>query len=345
MNFKVIYRNKQGSRDSLVLDVEDRAKVFAICRERGITPITVSEGTKSSPKVSGVGAAKKNHGLKYVLPFSALAAVLIATLVYLCCSPIDKKPVSTIAKPMSVAKPARPTPPPAKKEKTVTQAPPPLAQVVTNKVVSPEPDFSGMTAKQIADARRAIRATNGYIRVKKESHFKGEVNQALAMLASVPPGQTMPPIPMRPRMEERIRAELDLPIEILETDSDRVKEMKQTVQQTRDELKRLLEEGMTFQQIISEHRNIVNENVEIRRKAIAEAREILESGNREEAEKYVRTINIAFQQMGIPEMNMPQTKEERHAAAMARIAERRRKAEEAKSGIAPKQDNPKPSGK
>lgn len=125
---------------------------------------------------------------------------------------------------------------------------------------------------------------------------------------------------------------VDTPIEILDTDSEKVRALKQSVQECRQELKRLLDQGLSLQQIIAEHRSLANENAKIRRDAAREAREMLEKGDREGAEQYVTKINTALSQMGIPSISMPMTREERHKQAMERIAEKKRKAEEKKKG-------------
>ena len=100
-------------------------------------------------------------------------------------------------------------------------------------------------------------------------------------------------------------ASLDKPIEILDTDSEAVRAVKQRVIDARAEVKALMEKGLSFQEIMREHQGLVNDNASIRTKAMIEARAILEGGDQEGAETYIRTMNHAFAEMGIEPIRMP----------------------------------------
>ena len=49
-----------------------------------------------------------------------------------------------------------------------------------------------------------------------------------------------------------------------------------------------------------------NENVKLRNEAMAELREILRGGDEDGAQKYLETMNIAFRNLGIDELTMPE---------------------------------------
>lgn len=144
-------------------------------------------------------------------------------------------------------------------------------------------------------------------------------DQQLAFLANLMVNPDGPPIPMFKGKDDGTATflkSLKHPVEILPDDSDFVKDRKKRLIQLREEMKALIDEGATFNEIIKEQQSIVRENAETRRSAMRELRGILESGDRDGAEKYLRVINLAFQQMGIQEMDMPMTKEERKAKAL-----------------------------
>jgi hypothetical protein len=90
------------------------------------------------------------------------------------------------------------------------------------------------------------------------------------------------------------------------------------VAETRKEIDALMKQGISFRAILAEHEKVFNENAQIRAEANAELRKICEEGDAEGVQKYLDTINAAFQEMGIEELRMPKTKEERRAEIQAR---------------------------
>lgn len=71
----VYYRDKNGSKASVVIEAEDRVGVFAELKKRGISAISVSEGAsnKKPRKAASSGAPSKGRGL-----IAAVIVVLVA---------------------------------------------------------------------------------------------------------------------------------------------------------------------------------------------------------------------------------------------------------------------------
>ena len=164
-------------------------------------------------------------------------------------------------------------------------------------------------------------------------------NPADALLANLPPGDgtsSAPPPPAVSDLEKKFAESLKKEIQILDTDTDDIRAMKQAVMETRAELKRLIDSGQTVAQVLAQHQELANENARVRSNAMAELKQILDSGDIDGAKEYKRKINVALQQMGIAELSIPVTDAEREARAEQRRARRqaRRKAEAA-SGTMP----------
>ena len=342
MTFTVTYRAKDGALREESVEAANRAECFAQCKARNWSVTGVHEGKPALRKQrlkeeSREGSNTPRRGLPTrMLAWVALAIVVIVGVGAWWYWGGDRAhPPAQKEKPSGKPK-AEPAPEqPAARE--VVDVP---VSVATNSPVAKPvelPPYDPHSAKSIAAYRRALRAsiaaTNGVPpKPKRERTFKSSVDQTIAMLMSVPPGQPIPPVPLRPGAEEEFRKSLDNPIEILETDSDEIVKMKKTVMQTREEMKQLMDQGYSIQQIISEHRQLANENAKVRLQAIKEAREIVEKGDDEAARKYVATMNAAFQQMGIPEITVPLSTAMRRQRAAERKAEREKKASGAANG-------------
>ena len=126
-------------------------------------------------------------------------------------------------------------------------------------------------------------------------------------------------------LEREFRKSLENEIVIADDDSPKVKALKMTVKQAREDMKAMLDQGMTMQDIIREHQKLANENADMRNSAVSELKRLLEDGDYESATKYADEVNQVFRQMGIMELSMPprsaaeheQLKEERRAARKA----------------------------
>ncbi len=139
----------------------------------------------------------------------------------------------------------------------------------------------------------------------------------------------IPPIPLTPDMEKAFLKSLETEIVILDTDDEKVKAMKQAVIETRAEIKRLMDGGQTFAQIIREHQHLVNDNAKLRTDALIELKRLRDSGDIEGAVQYKKAVNAALAQMGIRELALPVTEEERAERDAARLERLRQRKEAA----------------
>lgn len=148
---------------------------------------------------------------------------------------------------------------------------------------------------------------------KKKPVFVNGTDQLIAMATGVPEGCTIPPLPnMTPADTDRFIETLKKPIEIDEKDSDAVKAAKERVQQVREQIAQWMQEepGKELGAILNEHRDDFNHTTEMQNEVKKGLQEYLDANDTEGAQKYLTMMNLALQQVGVPEVEMPKDEEE-----------------------------------
>lgn len=164
--------------------------------------------------------------------------------------------------------------------------------------------------------------THKLIRPSRPPLFRHGTDDLISMALAQNSGGAMPPLPLSGNMDKEFLKSLEEPIIIDPDDPDEIKERKRIVREARVEIKKLMDQGLHFSEIMADHEKVFNENAEIRAQAIAEARKIRDSGDTEGTQTYIEAMNAAFDNMGIEKIDMPKTKEERHAEIEAKRAAR-----------------------
>ena len=163
--------------------------------------------------------------------------------------------------------------------------------------------------------------------------FHNASDQMIALALSAPQGQSLPPMPANAVSDEDFMQSLNEKIEILDTDSDEVKDLKAKVIVAREDIRAMMKKGYTAMQVLQEHHELFNDNAKLHTDALMEMNGILASGDRAEARKYATTMNEAFRQMGVLELPIPSEDGSEEAKARAERKEnlkaklRQRKAE------------------
>lgn len=165
--------------------------------------------------------------------------------------------------------------------------------------------------------------THKLYRSSRPPIFKHGTDQLLAMALCHNENTRMPPMPLGGgNLDKQFRKSLEEPIEISPDDSPDIVARKQKVIEGRERVKELMDQGLTFNEIMAEHQKVFNENAEIRAKAARELQRIVDDGDTEGTHQYLLKVNIALQQMGIKELDEPKTTAERKAERAQRRAER-----------------------
>lgn len=314
MTFTYTYRDAQGAVRTDAVEAASRQDAFAALKGRGVAPISVKAG--GMPRATGASASPARRPAVLKAAAAGLVVVLGAGLAWFCLAPAAKSPA------------------PGTVKKT------PVAKLQGKK--QPKPDAPAADTAPKGSATGRIVAP-GAVRVE------GTATNALVAAPDLPPAGTdsvpppalpppvfdnasdqviamavqdathgMAPIPMGKDSEKEFLESLKKEIVILDTDDEQTRALKEAVKATREEIKRLVDSGMSFNQVMQEHQKLANENAKIRNEATLELRKILESGDIEGAQKYKRKMNLAFEQMGIAGLSVPVTEEERAERAASR---------------------------
>ena len=337
MTFTVTYRGADGAPETDVVEAASRSDCLAQMRARGVAVLSVKEGNsisrrerrgrrdesgKNGRAESGRGkdcrAAVGSRGTR-----DRIAYVLFIALVVLAAgigawwwmdgrrggeaAPQDDGPKKTSAlakevKPTTAAKPVAPVIKPC----DINEPPVvPRSSTTAEVCVADMPEFP-------------VGVTNTPdIPPLPPQVFSNASDQALAMIVSADPSG-MPPIPISHNIEAEFLASLKQEIVILDSDDEQTRSIKEAVKAAREEMKRLIDSGMSVAKVLAEHQSLANENAKVRNDAMLELNKILESGDIEGAKEYKQKINIALQQMGIAELTIPVTEEERAERAVMR---------------------------
>ena len=311
MKFTVSYRSKDGKIDQMQVEASDRSAVFAELSKRGISAIRVEETSSKAKKAksaSSVPSARKPSPFRGVFAGLIVIALAVAAWYYLLPtieqvkSKRDKK-TSLIAD-VAHSQSGQDVDPVASRQEVSGNS-------AKNKGVG---NSAGAVAEESQPADSVIEDVRPR---RREPALKLETDQLISMATSIPPDVMVPPLPVMSEGDtDKFIEALNTPLEIGDDDSEDVRRLKESVQNIRFEIAQMMQENpdLTLSEILNEHRNIANHNTKCRADVIAEIHELTEEGDFDAACRVRDTMNLAFQQIGIPEIDMPITPEERAAA-------------------------------
>lgn len=208
----------------------------------------------------------------------------------------------------------------AKKTDTPKWQPIEERPVVSSRPMTPEEKRAAALARVEEAQKRNAKLPAAHER--EAMVLKTASDQVLSMVADIAAGKDVPPLPIDKHFEKEFIASLKMPIEIADNDDERIKALKKNVIALRSELSERADNGESVSQILNEYQTRMAEDYKTRAELQQEARKILESGDREGARKFVDIMNLALQQMGIMEIEMPMTDEERKAWAEEYLKQR-----------------------
>lgn len=144
--------------------------------------------------------------------------------------------------------------------------------------------------------------------------FEHQTDELILFALTAKPGKLLPPLPNLGGRKADIAFMKSLEDPILDKpeDSAKVRAYKDLVRQGREYIRKELENGAHFYDLIADHCKTMNENAVLRAKAQRELKEYIKNGDVEGARLYYKTINKHFEKMGVPSMKL--SKENQHIA-------------------------------
>lgn len=326
MVFSVRYRKADGTLDHIEVEAESRSAVFPILEKRGLKAIRVDEAKAKSvawnrPNCSGGGARSIKGGVETSVWRVVIVGFVVVALIAVGCyyftsakavlqpevvESVDMKPESVeIVKSSNM------------KHQMDASAAAQETNKVTRKLAADERlDLISMTNSQ-GEVMERWRTADGKTHARlipPPPVFDNPIDQALSIVLSVPPGQTLPPMPsLGPKAGDQFADALKKPIEIKDTDSEAVKRAKLIVQAGRQQLLEAISRGQTVNEVLAEHCETLNDNAKLRTEVGREYRKLIEEGDTESAEQYREKANEILERAGadlVPEYN-PNARQQR----------------------------------
>ena len=322
MTFTVTYRSKTGAKAEVEIEAASRAACVAECKRKGIAPVGIREGHASSRARAAETAAP--HAGRASSGGTWRAAILVAAILAVLGGGLwwwlgreKSQPSQSTKQSVAKQKPAA-----APKGADASDSKPTVVgkdTQDTKKKPTAKPQAEGRVAgaPDLPTIPAAPTSTPSIPPLPPQT-FSNASDQVLAMIASADASGDMPPLPISRDIEADFLKSLKQEIVILDTDDEKTRELKLAVKETREQLKQLIASGKTVAEVLAEHQQLAGENAKVRNNAMAELKQLVESGDIEGAKEYKRKINVALQQMGIAELSIPVTDEERAERAAAR---------------------------
>ena len=321
MDWRVTYRAEDGTRATDVFSAANREELFKVLERRGLSAIRVED--YSNKKRSHALLSKRAISPKALVGVCFATGIIIATLVILFGrsnqrenGEVDNKPPREIAKSLpNVCKvntsKASIDPSAASSNATgaSTTGTTPLEEKIVE-VISVVTNADGAVIERFKTAEGKIRSKQSAPR----PIFDNPSDQIIALAVSgAATGAEMPPIPSLEDADGEFAKSLETEIEIKSSDSEDVKELKKSVIAVREEIRQLLAEGQSFADIIKDHRELVNKGAAIKEEASRLAKELLDEGDREAAVEFLIKANETLRGMGVDEIELPLSREEKRA--------------------------------
>ena len=158
-------------------------------------------------------------------------------------------------------------------------------------------------------AQHADRATNKVVklspedeaafeRVKRETSLRTQVENRMALLATIKPGMPVPPMPPIPNLEQDFeKAEANV-IQVTEGDTELDLQRKQFVIALKERISAAKKEGRTATEALNEYVETMRQVADFRQKSLLAARQMEREGDAEGAKKLVDSANADLIEMG-----------------------------------------------
>lgn len=321
MDWRVTYRAKDGTRATDVFSAANREELFKVLERRGLSAIRVEDC--SNKKRSHTLFSKSAISPKALVGVCFATGIVIAILVILSGrsnqrenGEVGNNPRKEIANRQPNLRKGNHT-----KASIGTSAASSNATEASTIDTTPLEEKIVEVISVVTNADGAVierfKTADGKIRSKQSAPrpiFDNPSDQIIALAVSgAATGAEMPPIPSLEDADGAFAKSLETEIEIKESDSEDVKELKKSVIAVREEIRQLLSEGHSFADIIKDHRELVNKGVAIKEEASRLAKELLDEGDREAAVEFLIRANETLRDMGVDEIEMPLSQEEKRA--------------------------------
>ena len=318
MTFQVTYKDAKGSVLKESVEAESRIAVFARMSAKGLSPISIKQvGTRQASRNASAGG---NIPLRVKI-VACIAVVAASCGLFWFMSAKQSDGNASIEKShRSADNRATHLPSRAVESSIESQITSGVDDLQPAAIIEAEDPGSVDTYNGIKVVDRTattndtgfvyekIRTVDG--KVHSITHFPKPIfhhaTDELLSMAVGSNGAQLPPLPQLSEADdETFLASLNDPIVVSDEDDERTREAKLAVIAAREDMRMLVESGMTFREAIMEHHRLFNDGVEIRSEVMREVDAMVKEGDIEDAESYLASVNALLEQKGIQPVEMP----------------------------------------
>lgn len=304
MEFTCKYRDASGVLRTKNVSAANRMEVFAKLKAEGINPVSIAAGAMKKEEKIG------RTGLLRIGMLIAVVALCAGAVLFLWPEQ-DKSTVRKGTKATTVKR-SNATPGKARVGKTAVRStrklgPSPeihdtrIPKRPRKEVVSVITNSSGFILTAVVDENGK---TNIVTETVEPQTFKNPMLQLIAAAIGGAYDSELAPLPpVGPEGVKQLRDALKVEIPDLPGDTEEIFRIKDAVRQTRKEMIELIDDGVSIGEIFTQHREMWNENVKIRREIKQEYIDTLSRGDADAAAEYLHRVNGVFREMGIPELS------------------------------------------
>ena len=240
MKFIYTFRDEKGTVKTGTLDASNRSELFSVLKEKNIQPISVKTGD-ASPSTTGTLWRGKKVLMETSIGLLTFAIILVLA-VLLQKNPPQKNTFHQVKSNSVKAKAVISNP----KRQLTNQVPTIVHSSASN---TPPKDLHVQLNKEerLQKIARTIQDKDLNLSTRTNRAFRTSLEQTLAAIFTTPLGAPPPMLPMRVSNIDwfNIQKILDAPNEILETDSEKVVDAKQTVEEAKKVMKEYIKNGET----------------------------------------------------------------------------------------------------
>lgn len=294
-------RETSGATTRGSLEAVDRASALAQLKARGLLPISVEEGKASAPSGAATFGIKRAASIALTVAALGLGVVLAVRLTprpqpKKQPAPLQKRAAPSVAKaqPAETVKVEKPAalPKPAEQPKIVAPAPAVAAPAEFPAVTLPKTNALAMRLSTktprvlVPGLKRAdTNAPNPYLT------FKTKSERVMSQMLLAKPGEPMLGLGFGRDFDKDFIKALDNTIEIYPTDTPEEVAHKENVAWMKEEMRKLVAQGQTPEEILTAYREQHNEVVKFRTDLQRQLSALKAEGKTKEAEEFVQEAN------------------------------------------------------
>ncbi len=291
-HYRISFRTRDGCRETADIAADSREELFQILNARDIRALRIESLPSPDAARRPFGSGLLGRGTAILMALSCTATGIYCIR---SCSRVSTSEPDTVRNPIPQisARPSKPRPvSPSRAQTNGRQTKPQdgqlrLAQAETNAMGYVIEDFV------LPDGSEMRRIT------PPKPVWDNAADQLIAMAVSIEPGVEAPPLPVGVSDREFLQA-LKKPIIINSSDSAELQRLKRQVRDARNEILEVMAKtGKTFEDVLNEHRDAMNEGTALWRTAQETYKSVRETATKEELDEYTAKVNAYLEECGV----------------------------------------------